>query len=682
MLPNKKIPGKPEPRTQITNLTLDRESINFFLPLFLAFGFVYFLLAYNLLANRAQIIEVMAVRDAKSYSSALTEFRTLYTSEVVENVRHNGIIVSHNYQELPSAIPLPATLSMLLGKKLNDESGGQVRLYSAYPFPWRADDGGPQDAFEAEALEVLRAAPNEPFYRFETTGDVQVLRYASADLMRESCVDCHNSLPSSPKKDWKVGDVRGVLSVTKPLAESVTHARQNQEVTLGLMIGLGLWGMGLLALLGTRHRRDARQADQQALKTARANEQLELQIVETAAAEAERRKMEAQVQHAQKLDSIGILAGGLAHDFNNLLQTLLGNTELALLRMQSDQNEKAKANLQKVIEVSDQASKLTQQLLVYAGKATVLKQTIDLSQMVSELSPLLKTLRSDTVNIRYELEQPVPLIYGDRTQLQQVVLNLTANAKQALDGPDQTIVIRCLSLPREDTKEKDFVLLPKHLSSTETFTVLEIQDNGIGIAPGVQNRIFDPFFSTKLPHKGRGLGLAVTHGIVSAHFGGIHVKSELGIGTSIRVYFPVTNNPSSKPQPQTEQKEITENTPANILVVDDDPNVGHAVSELIKLRGYQATHAHDGKSALQYFEQDPDSISLVLLDLQMPEMNGFATFSSLRKISSTIPIILTSGNAPDERVQSLLDSNHATFLQKPHTNDDLVALIEDTLRRT
>lgn len=665
----------------ITNATLARETIRLFGPLLLFFAAIYFLLAFSLLAIESQVIETMAVRDAKSYTRALTEFRTLYTSEVVENVRHNGITISHNYENLPSAIPLPATLSMLLGKNLHDKTGGKVRLYSAYPFPWRAHDGGPQDAFEVEALTALATAPETPFYRFERVDDVQVLRYASADLMRESCVDCHNSHPNSPKKDWQVGEVRGVLSLTRPLLESVTDARLSQEIILALMIGLGLWGMALLALLGTRHRRNAFQADRQALESARANEQLQRQIVETKAAETDRRKMEAQVQHSQKLDSIGILAGGLAHDFNNLLQTLLSNTELALLRMNADENELAKTNLEKVLTVSAQASKLTQQLLVYAGKASVLKQAVDISQIVTNLRPLLETLCTESVSIRYELEEPLSLVYADPTQLQQVVINLTTNAKQALEGPERTIAIRTFTLSSEYAKEQDFILRPGTLSSTETFAILEIQDNGSGIPLAVQSRIFDPFYSTKRQSKGRGLGLAVTHGIVSAHMGGIQLNSEPGAGTSIRIFFPLTSLPSSRQDPPIELAVSGPTTTAKLLVVDDDSNVGDALTKLLKQLGYLVIHAPDGESAINHIKRENHAISLVLLDLQMPKMNGVATLAILREFDPTIPVILTSGNAPDETVQELVDSNSVSFLPKPHTSNQLLALLEDTLRK-
>ncbi len=165
-----------------------------------------------------------AIEEASYITRALKEFRTLYTSEVVERVRVNGVVVSHDYAAIEGAIPLPATLSMMLGRSISAADGdGEVRLYSAYPFPWR-NNGGPQDEFERKALRKLRRHPDQPFYRFEVVDGQRLLRYATADLMRASCVECHNTHPDSPKTDWKEGDVRGVLAIARPLHDVGTLA--------------------------------------------------------------------------------------------------------------------------------------------------------------------------------------------------------------------------------------------------------------------------------------------------------------------------------------------------------------------------------------------------------------------------------------------------------------------------
>ena len=175
---------------------------------------------------QSNLIAAMALQDAALYAQALAEVRTLYTSEVVETVRKRGIEVTHDYATRDGAIPLPVTFSMLLGKRIGTyEAGAQSRLYSAYPFPWRREESGLHDTFAQEAWDALRQNPNQPFSRFEEVQGRRSLRYATADLMRPSCVNCHNTHPASPKTDWQTGDVRGVLEVMLPLDTAVVQTR-------------------------------------------------------------------------------------------------------------------------------------------------------------------------------------------------------------------------------------------------------------------------------------------------------------------------------------------------------------------------------------------------------------------------------------------------------------------------
>jgi len=197
----------------------------------------------------SELIEKTAIQGSARYAQAITEFRSLYTSEVVTRAKAQGMTITHDYKTREGAIPLPATLSMLLGNRLEQVSaGGAFRLYSDYPFPWRTD-GGPGDTFEREALRQLRAQPDVPYYRFEERNGKKVLRYATADLMRPSCIRCHNSHADSPKTDWKVGDVRGVLSITHPMESIITETYQGLAETFGLLIGLLGIGLGGVALV-------------------------------------------------------------------------------------------------------------------------------------------------------------------------------------------------------------------------------------------------------------------------------------------------------------------------------------------------------------------------------------------------------------------------------------------------
>ena len=214
---------------------------------------------------QSDLIKSIALQNADLYAQALAEFRSLYTSEVVETVRKQGIEITHAYATRERAIPLPATLSMLLGQKIGEQgSGAQTRLYSAHPFPWRQQQGGLQDAFGKAAWSWLQDHPDTPYFRFADVDGRRALRYATADLMRASCVNCHNTHPDTPKTDWQVGDVRGVLEVSLPLDGAEAQTWAGLQGIFSLMVGLSLLGVSALALVIGRQRRSAGDLKRQA----------------------------------------------------------------------------------------------------------------------------------------------------------------------------------------------------------------------------------------------------------------------------------------------------------------------------------------------------------------------------------------------------------------------------------
>jgi len=202
-----------------------------------------------------ELVETMALQQAQKYSRAITQFRKLYTSEVVKRAGEAGLEITHNYKDRPGAIPLPATLSILLGNQLEKKKGAAVRLYSDFPFPWRVEEGVHQDTFEQEALQHLKQNPESPYFQFTTLNGQMVLRYATADRMQPSCVNCHNSHPDSPKTDWKTGDVRGVLEVIQPLENAVAEAKRSLEHIFLYFLGIVAVGVSGVVLLVSRLRR-------------------------------------------------------------------------------------------------------------------------------------------------------------------------------------------------------------------------------------------------------------------------------------------------------------------------------------------------------------------------------------------------------------------------------------------
>ncbi len=225
------------------------------LLIMIAFAFVSVIaILWQLSILNSDLVESSALDDAQRYNQVLTNFRTLYTSEVVERVRPHGVDVTHDYKQHDGAIPLPATFSMMLGDSLKTDDGGGVRLYSEFPFPWRKN-GGPRDAFEREALVALKKNPSQPFYRTETVDGRTALRYATADLMRASCVECHNNHPETPKDDWKIGDVRGVLAIVRPLDGIVADTNAQLSNTFILLLSIVVISFSALTIFVTTTRR-------------------------------------------------------------------------------------------------------------------------------------------------------------------------------------------------------------------------------------------------------------------------------------------------------------------------------------------------------------------------------------------------------------------------------------------
>ena len=277
---------------------------------------------------QSNLIASIALQDASLYAQALTEFRTLYTSEVVETVRAHGIEVTHDYLAHVGAIPLPVTLTMLLGKRISAHAAGaQVRLYSPYPFPSRQAEGGLHDTFSQAAWDFLQHNPAASFHRFEEVQGRPALRYATADLMRPSCVDCHNMHPASPKTDWYTGDVRGVLEIIFPLDIAVAQTHQGLRGTMALMVALSVLGLSGLALVIGRLRRSSTDLDQRARR-------LEREIAERQRVEDALRESEEKYRHIINAAADAIISldeHGLVCEFNAAAEQMFGFTKAELL---------------------------------------------------------------------------------------------------------------------------------------------------------------------------------------------------------------------------------------------------------------------------------------------------------------------------------------------------------------
>jgi two-component system cell cycle sensor histidine kinase/response regulator CckA len=395
-------------------------------------------------------------------------------------------------------------------------------------------------------------------------------------------------------------------------------------------------------------------------------------ITERRRAEESRKKLEGQIQHAQKLESLGVLAGGIAHDFNNLLVSILGHSGLALMDLAPE--APARATVQMIETAAMRAAELTKQLLAYSGKGKFVIQPINLARLVQEMSHLLGVSISKKVSFVTKLQEDLPAIEADAVQMQQVVMNLITNASEAIGDHPGTITVRtgCADVTRDYLADTYFdEYLPEG-----PYVYLEVCDTGCGIDAETKRRIFDPFFTTKFT--GRGLGLAAVLGIVRGHHGAINLYSEVGRGTTFKVLLPSSEKKVSQDGMGEMERNRNWRGAGIILVIDDEEGVRIVAKSALEKAGFTILTAQDGREGLQIFRRQAAEIAAVLLDMTMPHMSGDEVYRELVRARPDIPVILSSGYNEQDATSLFVGKGLAGFIQKPYQP---MALI-DKVRRT
>jgi two-component system, cell cycle sensor histidine kinase and response regulator CckA len=383
----------------------------------------------------------------------------------------------------------------------------------------------------------------------------------------------------------------------------------------------------------------------------------------------ERRALEDQFRQAQKMEAVGRLAGGVAHDFNNLLMVVSGYTEVVLEQL--DETDPLLPKLQAIQQAADRATTLTRQLLAFSRKQLLELKVVDVNAIVADMERLLRPLIGENIDLTTRLAPNVGHTRADAGQLEQVIMNLVVNAKDAMPGGGRIVI--------ETTQEElDAVRREHSLIQPGSYILLSVSDTGAGMDKETQSRIFEPFFTTKEKSKGTGLGLSTVYGIVKQSGGYIFAHSELGSGTTFRIYLPKVADPTGQPG-LAKHPQVPSGGSETVLLVEDEDSVRELVRETLHSKGYTVMEAPDGISGMKVAETHDGKIDILITDVVMPGMSGRELAQRVSAARADIKVLYLSGYTEDAIIhEGVLDPGTA-FLQKPFTLQALARKVRDVL---
>lgn len=401
---------------------------------------------------------------------------------------------------------------------------------------------------------------------------------------------------------------------------------------------------------------------------------LMVDITEKKTAEEERRQLQARLQQAQKMESLGTLAGGIAHDFNNILGAILGNIDL--VRQDIGHGHPAGDFVEEIRKAGLRARDLVKQILAFSRQQPRELRVVLLDQVLEDGIKLLRSTVPSTIQIHYHLNRDCPPVMADPAQIHQILLNLGTNAWHAMENRAGAITIglQCVRLDSEST-------MPHPDLKPGLYAQLYVSDEGVGIDAATRERIFDPFFTTKGIGKGTGLGLAIVHGIVRSHAGAIAVQSIPGRGSTFEIYLPALETIPDLPEPVPRESTPPTGRGQRILLIDDEPQLVTLAQRSLERLGYHVdgfTHAHE---AIEFLQRDPSRFQLVVTDLNMPDVSGLDVINEIRAMCPHIPIVLSSGFVTDEVRASALERGACDVFYKPGTMRELAEMLDRVFAR-
>ena len=386
------------------------------------------------------------------------------------------------------------------------------------------------------------------------------------------------------------------------------------------------------------------------------------------------RQIETQLRQSQKTEAVGRLAGGIAHDFNNLLTVITGYTSLVLRT--DGLTEQVRDRIEGIQKAADRATELTRQLLAYSRRQQLHFKVVETSEIVAAMQPMLRRVISEDIELRTVFEPDTGPVRADVAQLEQVILNLVINARDAMPRGGQIVIETTNYVVDEALASQDGELKPGR------YTRLAVSDTGVGMTNEVKAHLFEPFFTTKGPGKGTGLGLATCYGIISQSGGYIRAYSEVGQGTVFKIYLPIVNAPVEHTAPPSNEDTARFGGAETMLLVEDEPVVRELEACVLREAGYTVIEAGNGQEALMLVQAQPDMvIDLIISDLVMPHMNGQEMIEELRRFRPELRALFVSGYTHDVLAQRSLLNSTDGFLEKPFSPNRLLWKVREQLQR-
>lgn len=394
-------------------------------------------------------------------------------------------------------------------------------------------------------------------------------------------------------------------------------------------------------------------------------------VTQVARLEESLRTLDRKFHESQKMAGLGLLASGIAHDFNNLMTVVLGNAELALMECGGSDG----GSLDEIKKTSLRAAELANQMLVYTGKTTLVVSSINLSSVVKEMGALLDVSISKKVNIQYCMADDIPPVRGDVSQIRQVAMNLITNASEAIGDRAGVIAINIHEVKLRPGNVKN--VFPPGSVLDGSYVLLEVSDTGAGMSEKTLNKIFDPLFTTKVT--GRGLGLASLLNAVRRHNGAVEVKSQLGQGTVFRVYFPVEEQPEEEAEGAAVEMDKAWRGYGTALIADDEEAIRNITSVLLERLGFRVITAADGLETVDAYAEHAENITFLLMDINMPRLNGIEATLRIRHINPKVPVLFMSGYPREEVMDRFEQQPHTEFIRKPFVSNELTQSIRSVM---